>query len=82
MLFIIVMYYLLLSLFGGAALFSIFLFTFAAKKIIFTHSKCKVTNNNATDKKVALTINVPDEMTYVELQVPEYKYYENKGYYK
>ncbi len=42
----------------------------------------KVTNNNATDKKVALTINVPDEMTYVELQVPEYKYYENKGYYK
>ena len=42
----------------------------------------KVTNNNTTSKKVALIINVPDEMTYVKLQTGGYIYNEEKNYYK
>ena len=44
--------------------------------------KLKVTNNSNTSKKVSLTINVPDEMTYVKLEVGGYIYNEEKNYYK
>ena len=42
----------------------------------------KVTNNSNTSKKVALTINVPDEMKYVKLEVGGYIYNEEKNYYR
>ncbi len=44
--------------------------------------KLKVTNNNNTSKKVSLTINVPDEMKYVKLEVGGYIYNEEKNYYR
>ena len=43
--------------------------------------KLKVTNNSNTSKKVSLTINVPDEMTYVKLEVGGCVKNEEKGYY-
>ncbi|MEI3401280.1 MAG: hypothetical protein V8R51_02555 [Clostridia bacterium] len=42
----------------------------------------KVTNNNTTSKKVNLTINVPDEMTYVKLETGGSIKNQEKGYYE
>lgn len=42
----------------------------------------KITNNSNTSKKVSLTVNIPDEMTYVKLQTGGYIYNEEKNYYK
>ena len=43
--------------------------------------KLRVTNNSTTSKKVSLTINIPDGMTYVKLQTGGYIKNEEKGYY-
>lgn len=44
--------------------------------------KLKVTNNSNTSKKVSLTVNIPDEMTYVKLKVGGYIYHDDKNYYE
>ena len=43
--------------------------------------KLNVTNNGKTARKVSLTIDIPEEMTYVKLQTGGYIKNEEKGYY-